>query len=270
MGRKGIRKSVRFEVFKRDSFTCQYCGQKAPDVVLHVDHIHPVADGGSNDILNLVTACEDCNAGKSDRVLSDESVAEKARAQATAIQERRNQLQMISEWHMSLSCVDDEAVIGLERLWWKSLGVDGKCLTADGQDELRRLAKRIGYELTCRAIVAAAGKFLLSGEQRDDDCLDEAFSSIGKIGGVMKAAADDPGVERLFFIRGILRKRIVIYSERGCIAFLKDARAAGVCVDFMEEAAKRCRSWTQFRTEVEEELSMADESELEATDGQNT
>ena len=54
--RKTIPKTVRFEVFKRDKFTCQYCGQMAPDVILEIDHIKPVAEGGENDILNLITA----------------------------------------------------------------------------------------------------------------------------------------------------------------------------------------------------------------------
>lgn len=62
--RKALGKSLRFEVFKRDAFTCQYCGQKPPDVVLQVDHINPVALGGDNDISNLVTSCEACNQGK--------------------------------------------------------------------------------------------------------------------------------------------------------------------------------------------------------------
>ena len=61
MARKAIPKSVRFEVFKRDKFTCQYCGASAPDVILEIDHIRPVSKGGTNDILNLVTACRDCN-----------------------------------------------------------------------------------------------------------------------------------------------------------------------------------------------------------------
>ena len=55
--RKNLSKSVRFEVFKRDSFKCQYCGKSAPDVVLEVDHIIPVSKGGDNDISNLITAC---------------------------------------------------------------------------------------------------------------------------------------------------------------------------------------------------------------------
>jgi hypothetical protein len=32
--RKPISKSVRFEVFKRDNFACQYCGASAPKAYL--------------------------------------------------------------------------------------------------------------------------------------------------------------------------------------------------------------------------------------------
>lgn len=67
--RKNLSKRTRFEVFKRDAFTCQYCGAKAPDVMLHVDHIQPVSKGGHNGVLNLATACLDCNFGKSDKPL---------------------------------------------------------------------------------------------------------------------------------------------------------------------------------------------------------
>lgn len=59
-----ISKRTRFEVLRRDNHTCQYCGGKAPDVILHVDHIIPVALGGDDSPGNLVTACKDCNAGK--------------------------------------------------------------------------------------------------------------------------------------------------------------------------------------------------------------
>lgn len=66
-----IGKSKRFEVFARDGFTCQYCGQRPPDVVLEADHIHPVSKGGSDDIINLITSCFDCNRGKRAKVISD-------------------------------------------------------------------------------------------------------------------------------------------------------------------------------------------------------
>lgn len=68
--RKTISKRVRFEVFKRDCFTCQYCGRVPPTVMLEIDHITPIAEGGGNDDGNLLTACFDCNRGKSDVPLS--------------------------------------------------------------------------------------------------------------------------------------------------------------------------------------------------------
>ena len=68
--RKAISKRVRFEVFKRDRFKCVYCGAATPSVVLEVDHVIPVAEGGSNDISNLVTACKPCNQGKGARPLA--------------------------------------------------------------------------------------------------------------------------------------------------------------------------------------------------------
>ena len=79
--RKTLSKKIRFEVFKRDKFTCQYCGRMAPDVVLEVDHIKPISKGGTNDILNLVTSCKDCNRGKSNIKLSDDSVVKKQQMQ---------------------------------------------------------------------------------------------------------------------------------------------------------------------------------------------
>lgn len=68
--RKGITKSVRFSVFSRDGFTCRYCGRQPSDVVLVVDHIVPVAKGGDNDPANLITACFDCNSGKSAKTIA--------------------------------------------------------------------------------------------------------------------------------------------------------------------------------------------------------
>jgi hypothetical protein len=69
MPRKSTGKKLRFEVFKRDHFTCQYCGAQPPAIVLVADHITPVAGGGETTLENLITACEPCNQGKGDRSL---------------------------------------------------------------------------------------------------------------------------------------------------------------------------------------------------------
>jgi len=71
MSRESISPKLRFDVLKRDAFTCQYCGRSAPEVELHVDHVVPVAEGGGNDPGNLTAACVECNLGKSDEFLAD-------------------------------------------------------------------------------------------------------------------------------------------------------------------------------------------------------
>jgi hypothetical protein len=81
MARVALSKKLRFDVFKRDGFVCAYCGAHPSETVtLEVDHIHPVAEGGTNDPDNLVTACFDCNRGKRAEPLSSvpQSLAEKA------------------------------------------------------------------------------------------------------------------------------------------------------------------------------------------------
>jgi len=53
-------------VFKKDNFTCQYCGRspRQHNIVLELEHIKPIAKGGDYSLNNLTTACEECNAGK--------------------------------------------------------------------------------------------------------------------------------------------------------------------------------------------------------------
>jgi hypothetical protein len=65
--RQSLSPSVRFEVLRLAGFTCRYCGRKAPQVELQVDHVIPVAKGGENALSNLVAACADCNLGKAAR-----------------------------------------------------------------------------------------------------------------------------------------------------------------------------------------------------------
>lgn len=88
--RKPISKRVRFEVFKRDGFCCQYCGKHPPDVTLEIDHIVAVAEGGGSEEENLLTACFNCNRGKGATPLTviPKSLADKA----AEIAEREDQI----------------------------------------------------------------------------------------------------------------------------------------------------------------------------------
>lgn len=97
--RKAISKKLRFDVFKRDGFSCQYCGAHPPQAILHVDHITPVIEGGGNNIDNLVTSCDACNLGKGARALSE--IPQSLKDKASAIQEREEQIRGYNEVMMA-------------------------------------------------------------------------------------------------------------------------------------------------------------------------
>lgn len=84
-----IGKRLRFEIFARDGFTCRYCGRQSDVVQLHVDHVIPVCQGGTNDPENLVAACADCNLGKSGKTINQSAPTEADRLRI--LQEMREQ-----------------------------------------------------------------------------------------------------------------------------------------------------------------------------------
>lgn len=60
---------IRAKIFKRDNYTCRYCGERAGK--LECDHIIPISRGGNNNETNLVTACFVCNRSKRSKLLSE-------------------------------------------------------------------------------------------------------------------------------------------------------------------------------------------------------
>lgn len=130
--RKALSKKLRFEVFKRDGFACQYCGAHPPAAILECDHIVAVANGGDNDSDNLITACFNCNRGKSATPLDvvPKSLADKAaevaerEAQvagyASVMQAKRERLEsdawmVFDYWHGAQDRVPEDKFISVQR-----------------------------------------------------------------------------------------------------------------------------------------------------------
>lgn len=158
MGKRiGISPKTRFEVFKRDSFKCQYCGRSSPDVLLQVDHIHPVSKGGDNDILNFITSCVECNIGKGARTLDDNSIIKKQKQQLDELNEKREQLKMMMDWRRALIKEQDEC---LELIKERYEIVFRAKLAQQGICELRRILNRFGLEETLIAIDIASTRSL--------------------------------------------------------------------------------------------------------------
>ena len=175
MSRKPLSKTIRFEVFKRDKFTCQYCGRSAPDVKLEVDHIKPYSKGGTNDIMNLVTACRDCNRGKTNRELDDNSAVKVQRQQMEEMQERREQLEMMLKWRDELKQEIEFEIDALDCLLYKATN---GLLSEYGRGHFRKLIKRFGFNEVYDATEIAIDQYY------DSYFPDTYITTVSKIGGI--------------------------------------------------------------------------------------
>ena len=247
--RKGISKSTRFEVFKRDSFTCQYCGKSAPDVVLEVDHINPVSKGGDNDISNLITACFDCNRGKRDKKLTENQAIKKQKEELDKLNKRREQLEMMAQWRTELLDLENEEADKIMKLVSDSLGLNSQ-LTDTGRVKMKRLIKKYGFEevLECS---------LIAYEQYD---INIAFSKIEPIIKNKKMQQEHPEMKDLFYIRAIVKNKFSYYDLNTAIMLLKKCYELGATIDSLKDFTRNCSNWTQWKNGLNEFIEENEDS----------
>lgn len=251
MARKAISKSLRFEVFKRDSFTCQYCGAKAPEVVLHVDHIEPVSKGGTNDLLNLIAACQGCNSGKSDRRLNDDSAIVKKRTQLEELQERKEQLEMMMQWQKALLSLEKSAEQQAADYWAEL--VSPFVLNEQGRHDLSKVLAKFPLSDVLDSMKIATRQYVeLKDGKPTVESVNRAWDYVGRISSVKKADKEKPHLKDLLYIRGIVRNRCTYCNESRALELLEEAFDAGVTVEDMKRLAKAARNWTEWQSEMYE------------------
>lgn len=249
--RPSILRSLRFEVFKRDSFTCQHCGRRAPDVVLYCEYVKPLAQGGEHAFANLTTACVDCNLGKRPGELSVQSVLSTRLMQLTTVQEREEQTEMMIEWQKELSNRDENR---LDQQWIESTGYR---LAEAGKAKIRNLVKKYGVELVDEAMRTAAGQYLERNESGGvtEESMGKCFDSIGAIASVEYAEKREPGSRRMFSIRDGLRKRLSHCPHSHALNLIRDAARSGASLDFISKIADEAPTWSHFRNAMENLIS---------------
>lgn len=210
--RKSISKSIRFEVFKRDKFTCQYCGGKAPDVVLEVDHIHPVSKGGGNDLVNLITSCKSCNSGKKDRVLSDETVVGKQRLQLEELQEMKEQRVLMSLWRMELLEEKEEEWKDAVCYFNMVIQRTGRHLNENGESKIRDVVKKFGLSIAYDAIDVARDSYF---REENADNIGHMLDKIPGCAFNIKKSQEDPFHMPAVGVCSILKKRKLIGYHAG-------------------------------------------------------
>ena len=147
MARKSTGKRLRFEIFKRDNFTCQYCGDQPPSVVLVIDHIQPVSKGGDNDSMNLITACEPCNQGKSDKTIDQRLPRPDADLEWLYIQQEIAELRRYQKAKQERDILLDEVIYLLNETWKTYSQID-----QDNPDVIRIMLAKFSPNLVEEAL----------------------------------------------------------------------------------------------------------------------
>jgi hypothetical protein len=238
---------LRMEIFKRDSFTCQYCGNKAPESILHVDHIKPVSKGGTNDIFNLITSCIDCNLGKSDRELSDDTVIIKQRNQLEELQQRREQLDMLYEWQCGMKGIDkdknEKAIEYLEDSF------DIKT-TEYAKMELYKIVSRFDFQDVLDSIDIAADQYL--DTDKTEKNVRFAFDKIKGICKNKKTEKDNPFLADCRHVSNIANKKYQYYNRDKGMYMINKALSNGFCKVHLILMINKYRSFSEFYDELAE------------------
>ena len=154
--RKPIPKKMRFEVFKRDKFTCQYCGRTSPEVILEVDHIKPIYEGGDNNIINLITSCRDCNRGKGKTRIDDNAEIQKQTERLKEVAEKKEQLEMLMEWRKELLDFEDYQIEQIDSI---IIRLTKSHLTEQGKQKTRDWINRFGFEEVLTSVEIAIKQY---------------------------------------------------------------------------------------------------------------
>lgn len=74
IGNRGRSRHNYNKIYKRDLYTCQYCGYQVVVgelIPLHIDHVIPFSYGGNYKMNNLVVACQHCNSFAADKLFDN-------------------------------------------------------------------------------------------------------------------------------------------------------------------------------------------------------
>lgn len=252
--RQGLSTKIRFEVFKRDSFTCQYCGKSAPEIVLHVDHITPVSKGGANDITNLITSCQDCNLGKKDRELSDNAVVQKRKKQLDELQERREQLEMMVEWQYTLMEIETET-LDKAAAFWSDILCGFSQLTEHGMAEVKKLIRRYGLSETMESMRLSCDQYVKWQKDPENEeikrpeleSVQSAFYMVARICASRRVQKDKPYMKDLYYMRGIMRKRYSYVNEWQALDILEKAYDNGHEIEEIKKVILSVKNWSAWR-----------------------
>ena len=217
-----IGKKLRFEIFKRDDFTCQYCGKQTPNCILEVDHILPVSEGGTDDPNNLISSCFDCNRGKGKVKISKQLIKNYRKEEIEENREINEQIKEYEKYLRNKKATETRRVNQIKKHW------ENKCynefsLNEYGEQTIRKFIKYLTVSEIKDAIDIASQKLPISK-------IEERFKYFCGI--CHNRIAEKKGDESRILYRKI--KSVWLSKPRGS-GYFKDYQLKEICSIYSEK-----------------------------------
>jgi TolA-binding protein len=243
-------KRIKYEVFEKDAFKCQFCGTGAPNVTLQLVRIQDAQpDEEWLDTAFLSTSCKVCEKKKSG---TDEKSLNNPYMSIDELEERLQQLKMLINWRKGMLNIRKQQLNNLI-IYWENK-ISGFETNNDQKKYLAaHISKYSGDEIRS-AMDMAVDKFIKYDEdgKLDQSSILTAFSKIPEICQTkteIVTAHESDGLQR---IHDQLSSNIAgFFDTRRTQQWLNYARSWEVQIDDLYKMASSVKSWTEFSVNID-------------------
>jgi len=150
------------------------------------------------------------------------------------LQERKEQIEMMFEWQKSLLELDDQIVDQLAN-YWSELS-EGYSLNDSGRSSLKKLSRKFKLDEIMVSMKISSEQYLEMKEGKyTQESVENAWKKIAGICHNRRLEKENPDLSRLYYIRGIMRKRFNYVNDYVAIELLTKAHDLGATVESLEQ-----------------------------------
>lgn len=243
---ENISKDLELAVFEKDSFTCQKCGRKVPNVVLLVLYKKSPECGGNDAISNLITWCHEC--AEAHDIIGMQNI-------------KREQLEMFFHWkQIGNDYSDDELRMLIEYINQKIR--PWHWVNKTGEKKIRK-EMRLNNITDIIDVIDEAFESSIEYEN-DKITKDSAEDFINNIPRYLTVKRKGPVAQKILYIRGICRNSFNYCNEHIALELLQEYVQALKDYGYDEEALMndltkylqpetiKCKNWSQWKAMMEQ------------------
>lgn len=170
------------------------------------------------------------------------------------------QLEIMMEQHQRQKDAGEEIINKLKN-YWENLA-KGFSINKNGISKIRKWLNKFEFNEILKAMDISATHYLeWDGEIVTDESWEEAFYKVGAILVVNSQSKVDASLKDLYYIRGILRKRLYYHHPHHTIKWLEAAMSWGATVDELKEIALTTKNWTAFSQDIDDIIKRCKKNE---------